>query len=49
MESGEEKPRISFHRDYTTLADGMSDEDILRDFPELELEDIRACLAFSAE
>ena len=41
--------RISVYDVLHMLADGLSDEDILRDFPELELEDIRACLAFSAE
>ena len=27
------------------LASGMSEEDLLRDFPDLTREDIRACLA----
>ncbi len=31
------------------LASGMSDSDIIRDFPELEPDDIRACLLFAAE
>jgi uncharacterized protein (DUF433 family) len=31
------------------LASGMTEEEILADFPDLELEDIRACLAFAAE
>ena len=31
------------------LASGMSEEEILSDFPELEQEDIRACLAFAAD
>ena len=31
------------------LAGGMSEEDILADFPELAREDIRACLAFAAD
>ena len=30
------------------LASGMSEEEILRDFPELTLTDIRACLEFAA-
>jgi uncharacterized protein (DUF433 family) len=30
------------------LAGGMSEQEILRDFPELNAEDIRACLAFAA-
>jgi len=31
------------------LASGMSDDDLLRDFPDLTREDIRACLAFAAD
>jgi uncharacterized protein (DUF433 family) len=31
------------------LASGMSNEEILSDFPELTTEDIRACLAFAAD
>lgn len=31
------------------LATGMSYEDVLSDFPELTIEDIRACLAFAAD
>lgn len=31
------------------LASGMTEADILRDFPELTLDDIHACLAFAAE
>ena len=31
------------------LASGMSEDDLLRDFPELTREDIRACLAFAAD
>ena len=30
------------------LASGMSEDDLLRDFPDLTREDIRACLAFAA-
>jgi uncharacterized protein (DUF433 family) len=30
------------------LAGGMSVEEVLADFPELTIEDIRACLAFAA-
>jgi uncharacterized protein (DUF433 family) len=30
------------------LASGMSESEILNDFPELTHEDIRACLAFAA-
>lgn len=31
------------------LASGMSEQDIVADFPQLSVEDIRACLAFAAE
>lgn len=31
------------------LASGMSEDDILRDFPDLTRDDIRACLAFAAD
>jgi uncharacterized protein (DUF433 family) len=31
------------------LAAGMSEEEILADFPSLSLQDIRACLAFAAD
>lgn len=31
------------------LAGGMSEEEILSDFPELTREDIRACIAFAAD
>jgi uncharacterized protein (DUF433 family) len=31
------------------LASGMTEDAILRDFPELTCADIRACLAFAAE
>ncbi len=31
------------------LAGGMSEDEILSDFPELNREDIRACLAFAAD
>jgi len=30
------------------LASGMSEEEVLRDFPDLTRDDIRACLAFAA-
>jgi uncharacterized protein (DUF433 family) len=30
------------------LADGMTVEEIIEDFPELEAEDIQACLAYAA-
>lgn len=31
------------------LAAGMSSEEIVADFPDLNVDDIRACLAFAAE
>jgi uncharacterized protein (DUF433 family) len=31
------------------LAAGMSEDELLSDFPQLTLDDIRACLAFAAE
>ena len=31
------------------LASGMSEDDLVRDFPDLTREDIRACLAFAAD
>lgn len=31
------------------LASGMTEAQILEDFPELTTEDVRACLAFAAE
>ena len=31
------------------LAGGMSDDQLLADFPQLTREDIRACLAYAAE
>jgi uncharacterized protein (DUF433 family) len=34
---------------YDVLASGMSQEEILADFPDLTEADIRACLAFAAE
>ncbi len=30
------------------LAAGVTDEEILTDFPDLQVEDIRACLAYAA-
>jgi uncharacterized protein (DUF433 family) len=31
------------------LAGGMSAEDVVGDFPQLTLDDVRACLAFAAD
>jgi uncharacterized protein (DUF433 family) len=41
--------RISVTDILEYLASGMSEDAILRDFPDLVLEDIRACLAFAAD
>ena len=40
--------RITVYDVLGWLAAGMSEADILLDYPELELEDIRACLAVAA-
>ncbi len=41
--------RITVYDVLGWLASGMSHEEILRDYPGLEAEDIRACLEFAAE
>lgn len=41
--------RISVYDVLAMLADGMTAPEILDDFPELELEDLRACLAYAAQ
>jgi uncharacterized protein (DUF433 family) len=41
--------RISVGDVLSYLAGGMSEDDILADFPQLSRDDIRACLAFAAE
>lgn len=41
--------RISVYDVLDMLAEGMSEADILEDFPELTPADIRACLAFAAD
>ncbi len=41
--------RITVYDVLDYLASGMSHEDILRDFPYLTEQDIRACLAFAAD
>jgi uncharacterized protein (DUF433 family) len=40
--------RITVHDVLGWLASGMSERAILREFPELERDDIRACLEFAA-
>jgi uncharacterized protein (DUF433 family) len=41
--------RISVGDVLEYLAGGMSEDQILADFPQLNREDIRACLAYAAE
>ena len=41
--------RITVYEVLEYLASGMSEDEILRDFPGLTREDIRACLAFAAD
>ncbi|OGK79293.1 MAG: hypothetical protein A2X52_12765 [Candidatus Rokubacteria bacterium GWC2_70_16] len=41
--------RITVYDVLEYLASGMTEEEILRDFPDLTHEDIRACLAFAAD
>ena len=40
--------RITVYDVLEMLAEGLSQEEILDDFPELEPEDIKACLSFAA-
>jgi uncharacterized protein (DUF433 family) len=41
--------RITVYDILEYLAAGMSEDQILADFPDLEREDIRACLSFAAD
>jgi len=41
--------RITVYEVLEYLASGMSQEEILTDFPDLEAEDIKACLTFAAD
>ncbi len=41
--------RITVYDVLEYLASGMSEEQILADFPDLNRDDIRACLAFAAD
>lgn len=41
--------RITVYDVLEMLANGMSSEEIIADFPELDMVDIRACLAFAAD
>ena len=41
--------RISVYDVLGWLASGMDSKDIIKDFPELTIEDIKACLAYAAD
>lgn len=41
--------RITVYDVLDYLASGMTQDEILRDFPDLTAEDIKACLAFAAD
>ena len=41
--------RITVYEVLESLASGMTHEELLREFPYLTEEDIRACLAFAAD
>ncbi|MDO8477763.1 MAG: DUF433 domain-containing protein [Candidatus Rokubacteria bacterium] len=41
--------RITVYDVLDYLASGMSEAEILRDFPDLTADDLRACLAFAAD
>ena len=41
--------RITVYDVLEYLASGMTEDEILADFPDLQREDIRACLAFAAD
>jgi len=41
--------RITVYDVLAWLAAGMSNEEIIQDFPELTNEDIKACLAYAAD
>jgi uncharacterized protein (DUF433 family) len=41
--------RITVYDVLDYLASGMTEDEILRDFPDLTRDDLRACLTFAAE
>jgi len=41
--------RITVYDILSLLAEGVETEEILRDYPELEEKDIKACLSFAAD
>jgi uncharacterized protein (DUF433 family) len=42
-------PRITVYDVIEYLAGGMTEAEILSDFPDLAMEDIKACIAFAAD
>ncbi|MBL8231384.1 MAG: DUF433 domain-containing protein [Bryobacterales bacterium] len=49
MDYGKIVTRITVYDVLDYLASGMTEEEILRDLPDLTQEDIGACLAFAAD
>jgi hypothetical protein len=47
VESGPRRATVTDVLEY--LASGMSEDEIVRDFPDLTIDDVRACLAFAAD
>lgn len=41
--------RVSVYDVLAMLAEGMTEAEILEDFPELESDDLRACLTYAAQ
>lgn len=41
--------RITVYDVLAWMAEGMSEAEIIEDYPELNIDDIRACLAFAAD
>lgn len=41
--------RITVYDVLDYMASGMTGEEIIKDFPDLTMEDLRACLAFAAD
>ncbi len=41
--------RITVYDALSWMADGMTTEEIIEDYPELTLQDIHACLSFAAD
>jgi uncharacterized protein (DUF433 family) len=41
--------RISVEQVLRLLSHGVSEKDVLEDYPDLEVDDLRACLAYAAD